>query len=229
MRLGIEAIAFDLDGTLYPNYRLNIKLIPFILKEGRLLLAFGKARTIIRREQEEDPSAYPLADFYSHQALVTAGLLRLPPQSIKEKIDRLMYRGWEPNFKKIKPFSHVAQTLAALRSAGYKMGLLSDFPPETKLEYMGLSSMWDTVLCSEKCGALKPHDCSFRALASALALPPEKILYVGNSYPYDVVGASRMGMKTAWLKSPIIPGGRKHPAPDFIFSDYRQLRDYMLT
>jgi len=229
MRPGIEAIAFDLDGTLYPNYRLNIKLIPFILKEWRLLSAFGWARNVIRKEQENPSSGYPLADFYSHQAFVTAGFLRQPSPPIKEKIDRLMYRGWEPIFKKISPFPHVAQTLASLRAAGYKMGLLSDFPPETKLEYMGLSGIWDTVLCSEQCGALKPHACSFKALSAALALPPEKILYVGNSYPYDVVGASRVGMKTAWLKSPIIPVGRKHPAPDFIFSDYRQLRDYMLA
>jgi len=229
MRPGIEAIAFDLDGTLYPNYRLNIKLIPFILKEWRLLLAFGRARNIIRREQEEPSSVFPLDDFYSHQAQVTADLLRLPQPPIREKIDRLMYRGWEPIFKEIKPFPHVAQTLADLRSAGYKMGLLSDFPPETKLEYMGLSGIWDAVLCSEQCGALKPHPCSFMALAEALALPPEKILYVGNSYPYDAAGASRAGMKTAWLKCPIIPAGRKRPAPDFIFSDYRQLRDYMLT
>ena len=228
MQNGIEGVAFDLDGTLYPNYRLNIKLIPFILKETRLLTAFGRARSIIRREQELS-SAYPLADFYHYQAFIIARLLRRPQPQIKEKIDRLMYCGWEPLFRNIKPFPHAAQTLAALRAAGLKMGLLSDFPPEKKLEYMGFSGIWDAVLCSERCGALKPHICSFTKLAAALALPPEKILYVGNSFPYDVAGASRAGMKTAWIKSPIIPYREKQPAPDFIFSDYRQLRDYMLT
>ncbi|MCL2214832.1 MAG: hypothetical protein FWC06_06435 [Treponema sp.] len=43
----------NLDGTLYPNYRLNVRLLPFIIKEGRFLSAFSKARKIIRREQAE--------------------------------------------------------------------------------------------------------------------------------------------------------------------------------
>jgi putative hydrolase of the HAD superfamily len=224
MRKDIEAVAFDLDGTLYPNYRLNIKLIPFFLKEWRLLIAFGRARNIIRREQKTSPD-FPLADFYHHQAAITAGFLRLPPEPVKERIDRLMYRGWMPFFRKINPFPHAAQTLVALRAAGYKLGLLSDFPPETKLEYLGLSGIWDAILCSERYGVLKPHARSFRELAAALALPPEKILYVGNSFHYDVAGANREGMKTAW----ITPCGRKRPGTDFIFSDYRQLHNFMLT
>jgi putative hydrolase of the HAD superfamily len=66
-------------------------------------------------------------------------------------------------------------------------------------------------------------------LAASLSLPPEKILYVGNSRTLDVAGACRAGMKTAWIKPPLFPGkGRKKPIPDFAFSDYRQLRDFML-
>jgi hypothetical protein len=30
MQNNIEGAAFDLDGTLYPNYRLNIRLIPLM-------------------------------------------------------------------------------------------------------------------------------------------------------------------------------------------------------
>jgi len=227
MHSGIEGAAFDLDGTLYPNYRLNIKLIPFILKEWRLLSAFGKARNIIRMEQEAPD--YRLDDFYRRQAELAAEILGVPPQPLNEKIERLIYRGWEPLFKEVKLFKGTAETLAALRKAGLKMGLLSDFPPEKKLENLNISGLWDAVLCSERCGALKPHPCSFTELASAMGLPPEKILYVGNSQPYDVVGAKRAGMKTALIKSPLLPGGRKKPTADFIFNDYRQLYDFMIN
>ena len=227
MRNSIEGIAFDLDGTLYPNYSLNIKLIPFLLKEWRLLAAFGKARNIIRKEQE-NPSYQP-GDFYQRQIGITAKILEVQPQPLEEKIDILIYRGWEPFFKTIKLFKGVAETLSALREAGLKMGLLSDFPPETKLEYLGISGIWDAVLCSERCGALKPHPLSFTELAAAMAMPPEKILYVGNSRPYDVAGANRVGMKTAWIKSALLPRGHKKPMPDFTFSNYRQLYDFMLN
>jgi len=228
MRNGIEGVAFDLDGTLYPNYRFNIKLIPFILKEWRLLLAFGKARRIIRKEQET--SSLPHRDFYKYQAEVIAGLLAADPQTLQEKIDRLIYKGWQPLFKKVKLYKNTVETLNALRKAGYKLALMSDFPPEIKLEYLKLSGFWDSVHCSEGLGVLKPHPLPFAELAAAMSLPCEKILYVGNSRSYDVAGAARAGMKTAWIKSAFFPGsGCKKPIPDFSFSNYRQLRDFMIN
>jgi putative hydrolase of the HAD superfamily len=227
MQNNIEGAAFDLDGTLYPNYRLNIRLIPLILKEWSLVAAYAKARKILHREPE---TSCPPPDFYKRQAVLVAEILGARPEAVKERIDRLIYRAWEPLFKTIKPFSRAAETLAALRAAGFKLGIMSDFPPEIKLEHLGLSGIWDAELCSERCGALKPHPLPFRELAAAMALPPEKILYVGNSRSYDVAGAHRAGMKTAWIKSPLFPGkGRKLPLPDFAFSDYRQLRDFMLN
>jgi len=227
MRNDIEGVAFDLDGTLYPNYSLNIKLIPFILKEGRFLAAFGKARNIIRKEQEN--SILPQGGFYEHQAEVVAKILNVSQEKIKEKIELLIYKGWEPHFKTVKLFKRAVETLTGLREAGYKLGLLSDFPPETKLEYLKISGFWDAVLCSEHCGALKPHPLSFTQIASAMSLLPEKILYVGNSHPYDVIGANRAGMKTALIKGVFSPVSRKSPQPDFTFNDYRQLYDFMLN
>jgi putative hydrolase of the HAD superfamily len=228
MRDGIEGIAFDLDGTLYPNLNLHLKILPIVLKEARLVIAFGKARNIIRKEQE-DPS-FKKDDFYLYQAEIVGKILRKPAAQLKEIIERLIYRAWEEPFKKVTLFKGVEKTLGDLKKAGYKLGLLSDFPPDTKLEYLGLRSIWDTTLCSEHCGALKPHPLSFQKLAAAMSLPPEKILYVGNSRPYDVTGAHRAGMKTAWIKHQLIPGkGFRKPHPDFSFSDYRQLHDFMLN
>jgi len=228
MRNGIEGVAFDLDGTLYPNYRFNVKLIPFILKEWRLLLAFGKARRIIRKEQET--YSLPQCDFYRHQAEVIADILAVNPQPLQEKIDRLIYKGWQPLFKTIKLYKNAVETLNALRKAGYKLALMSDFPPEIKLEYLKLNGFWDIVHCSEGLGVLKPHPLPFAELAAAMSLPCKKILYVGNSRSYDVAGAARAGMKTAWIKSKFFPGsGFKKPIPDFSFSNYRQLRDFMIN
>jgi putative hydrolase of the HAD superfamily len=228
MRDSIEGVAFDLDGTLYPNYRLHYKLIPFLFKELRLLSAFGKTREILRKEQES-LSRPPEGDFYQRQAAIVAGILSSTPDIIWEKIDRLIYKGWEPLFMKVKPYRGVKETITALRGAGYKIGLMSDFPPEIKLEHMGIRGLFDTALSSEWCGLVKPHPLPFMELASAMGLPPEKIIYVGNSYPYDIVGANRAGMKTAWIKSPLFSAGRRKPAPDFTFYDYRQLRNFMLN
>jgi putative hydrolase of the HAD superfamily len=58
---------------------------------------------------------------------------------------------------------------------------------------------------------------------------PERILYVGNSVEYDVRGAKAVGMRTALIT--LWPRKRRaqNAEADFIFSDYRQLRGYVLS
>ena len=230
-----SAVAFDLDGTLYPNFQLFSRLVPFLLKEHRLLRAMDKARRQLRNSGEYG------TDFYDIQARLMAEILGESAEKVKDRTERLIYRGWEPFFKKIKLFPHVIETLDAFRNSGVKMGLLSDFPPEIKLKNLNIAGYWDAVVCSECTGCLKPDAQPFLELARKMALPPEEILYVGNSVSYDVEGARRAGMKTALIRRRIrvmpASGGRlrfrrkKQRAdmiPDFIFHDYRQLRDYVL-
>jgi putative hydrolase of the HAD superfamily len=231
MRPGIEAVAFDLDGTLYPNYSLNIRLLPFALGNARLLSAFGKARAI----HHSECAAAAQSDFYADQAALVAEILGEEPVAVKGKIEKLIYRGWEAHFKKIRLYSGVLETLEAFRSAGLKLGLLSDFPPEAKLEYLGIGSYWDAVLCSERIGCLKPESASFFELAKALVAEPEKILYVGNSFHYDVIGAKKAGMSAALIKRTFFSTGtsiikkKSGLQADFVFDHYRQLCNYVLN
>ena len=226
-----SAVAFDLDGTLYPNFRFYIRLVPFLLKELRLLTALGKARTQLRRSYLDSPEVSAVdskEEFYDVQARIMSRILGKPAEVIKDKTEKLIYRGWEPIFRKVRLFSHVLETLDAFRANGVKMGLLSDFPPETKLENLGIGGYWDAVICSEQTGRLKPDKKPFFDLAEKMGLPAKEILYVGNSISYDVKGAFMAGMKSALVR----PKWKKFPSvkeANFIFYNYRQLRDYVLS
>jgi len=216
--LDIDAVAFDLDGTLYPNRRFYLRLIPFIVREHRLLSAMGKARDALRAAAHE-------GRFYDLQARIMAEILDDDPDAIKAKTERLIYRGWEPLFRDIKVFDGVRETLEEFKRAGLKIGLLSDFPPETKLENLGIADPWDVVLCSERVGRLKPDPLSFRVLADQLGVDCSRVLYVGNSVKYDVVGSKDAGMKSALISK----FRKRNSGADFVFSDYRQLRRFVLT
>jgi putative hydrolase of the HAD superfamily len=220
-----DAVGFDLDGTLYPNYRLNIRLGSFMLRELPLFLALAKARAVLHGGKGSFPPLSSGEALYEFQARLMASLLRADPAAVREKTERLIYRGWEPLFKNIAPFSGLRESLAAIRSGGRKLGLLSDFPPEKKLENLGLGGLWDAVLCSEFTGSLKPAALPFMELARRLDCPPERILYVGNSRKYDVGGAKQAGMKAALISWPF---RRSCPEADFVFSDYRKLTQFVL-
>jgi putative hydrolase of the HAD superfamily len=224
MRETLGAVAFDLDGTLYPDYRLYARLVFFALKEFRLLRAFGRARHTLHREGGAGEE-----DFYAVQARLMAALLKTGAETVRARTEKLIYRGWEPLFRKIKLYAHIRETLEALRQGGLKLGLLSDFPPALKLEYLGLDGLFDTVLCSERLGCLKPDKRPFEALARSLGEDPGRVLYVGNSVPYDILGARGAGMKAALIRPPFPFGRAKTGGADFVFFDYRTLRKFVLN
>jgi putative hydrolase of the HAD superfamily len=227
MESALKAVAFDLDGTLYPNYRLNVRLVPFILREFPLLAAFSRARNRLRRGKGPGDRILPGEDFYAAQARLAAAALKTPAPQVRDKIDRLIYRGWEAHFSSIRLYPHVRETLDRLRRGGLKLALLSDFPPEQKLRNLGLDGIWDLVLCSEVLGALKPAPLSFTELVRRLDLEPERVLYVGNSAAYDIRGAKAAGLKAA-LVSPLLKSRNRTAGADFCFHDYRKLAQYVL-
>ena len=214
-----------MDGTLYPNYQLYIRLIPFIVRKFPLLLALNKARIRLRSSSHEE---FPPEKFYDIQAVYMAESLNLSPPQAKQQLEQLVYRGWEPLFTSIPLFDGVRECLQIFRDSGIKLGILSDFPPEKKIRNLGIADFFDVLLCSEIIGRLKPNPLPFITLARYMELPPEQILYVGNSVPYDIIGAKGVGMQTAL----ILPGKKRKSGnrgnADFIFSSYRQLSTFVI-
>ena len=229
--LRFPAVAFDLDGTLYPNFSFYRQLIAFLLKESKFLWAFGKARDRLRKESEISEFTEAGA-FYRVQAKYVSEILGKDPDFLENKIEESIYRGWEPLFSRVRLFSHVKKTLQTLRENGIKLGLLSDFPPEAKLEYLGISEFWDTVMCSEEFGRLKPDGLPFKKLSQTMGFPPDEILYVGNSFSYDILGAQKAGLRAAWIRPKsayLFPDNKRERKADFVFFDYRQLSKFVLT
>jgi len=212
----LEAVGFDVDGTLYPNARMYVRSIPFSLCHLRFLYHFGRVRKEIRRIR-------PIEDFRSLQAHMLGDRLGVSPDRADRMISVHVYHSWERGLRRVAPFAGVRGVLGRLRALGLKLGVVSDFPVERKLGYLGLSGLWDCSFSSEDIGYLKPNPEPFRHLAACLGVAPDRVLYVGNSYAYDVRGARSAGMKTAHLT-------RRAPAgseADLSFSNYAALEAWI--
>lgn len=222
MKKDFSVIAFDIDGTVYPEWRLYVRLVPYFLSHLGFFLHYKRVRKILHRTA-------PLPDFFEYQSRLLAEELDCSVADAKEKIKTIIYEGLRPYFARIKPFQGIEDTFKAFKNAGYKIALLSDFPPAQKGEIWGLIPYCDLILGTEDIGALKPSLYPFGVMAHILEVPPEKILYVGNSIRYDVRGAKAAGMKVAYL----MPLWRRifcRPLgeADFCFSNYRQLQNIVL-
>lgn len=228
MKPEIDAIAFDIDGTLYHNWAFYRLLGPFLIRNAAFLAEFGKVREVIRVWQEENPGVAH-EDFFGWQASLMAARIGTDEDTARRLLDEKIYTGWKPLFERVRPYPHLEESFAAFRSAGLKIGILSDFLPSQKGDIWGLEALCDVVLGSEETGALKPSPVPFRALSASLSVPADRILYVGNSVRSDVRGAHSAGMKTACIISPVaLALGRTVSGADISFSSYRQLTRIVL-
>ncbi len=217
MMKDIKAVAFDIDGTLYPDWRLNVRLGWYFLKNLKFFLAYNKVRHTLHRTAV-------LPDFFEFQARLLAHELKITVEEAHLKINTIVYDGLMPFFPKIKPFKYIEECLQELKSHDLKLAILSDFPPEQKGDLWGFLPYFDVVLGSEVCGALKPSIYTFGTLAQKLNLEPHEILYVGNSIRSDIKGANNAGMKTAYIM-PLIRKifNKKLKIANISFKTYRQL------
>ena len=215
--MSVKAVAFDIDGTLYPNRSMYFHSLPFYLLHLRQVTAFSKIRRDIR-------DIVPVEDFSGLQADLLGRELGLDREQAARVVEDIFYGEWENIFKRVRPFPGVGELLADLREKGIRTAALSDFPVGRKLEYFGLDGRWDLVMSSNESGYLKPSKEPFLELARRLDLNPADILYVGNNFEYDVLGSREAGMKSAYIAP---SWKRKRSEPDFQFSRYSQLTSYI--
>ncbi|MER0448523.1 HAD family hydrolase [Streptomyces sp. Edi4] len=70
---------------------------------------------------------------------------------------------------------------------------------ERKLRILGVRDRFEALLCAAELGVAKPHPDAFLAGCTALGLPPEEVVYVGDQPDIDARGAVQAGLKAVWL------------------------------
>lgn len=239
-----RAVAFDIDGTLYPSLGLYFRNLGFGFRNYRMLRAFAKVRYELH-QRSMDPASEPgmpsdLAGFRALQARILADGTGLAFEEAFAWAERTMYGELEASFHDVRLFRGVRATLDAFAGAGLRLAALSDFPAPRKLEILGIRDYFEVAMSSEETGFLKPAARPFLTLAERLGVAPEELCYVGNSSRLDVAGAKGVGMGSALRGSSGFLKGRREPyapkefnslreiAPDLAFTDWRDLVNYIL-
>ncbi len=184
-----QAVVFDLDGTLYPPRQAAARSWGLVLRNAALFRAFRQVRIQVR-------GIRPIADLHALQADLVAERMRIDPSAARALIEDVIYTRLPAALRGVRLCRGVQPALDALRRRGAQLGVLSDMPPEAKLRHMGLDG-FACAVTSEAAGYLKPNPEPFRYVADLMGVRPDRILYVGNHYRYDIVGASAVDMLTA--------------------------------
>jgi putative hydrolase of the HAD superfamily len=101
------------------------------------------------------------------------------------------------------PVTGATETIDHLHSMGRRVAVLTNGPRAlqlAKLVALDLADRVDALLAVDDLPAGKPHPSAFLALARALDVVPDDLLYVGDDYEVDILGARQAGVRSAWLR-----------------------------
>ena len=211
-----RAVLFDVDGTLYPQSFFIRTSLKFFLHHPRLSMAFRHLRHDVR-------AIGGVEDLHLAQTSLCAGYLRIPAEQAQELLETHIYGTYMNMLSKAKPYPKAEPLLADLKDAGLKLGVITDYPVGAKLSAIGFDKYWDVAISADTMGHLKPEPDAFLLASEELKIAPDQIIYVGNEYKYDIIGAKKAGMKAAHLAQKAVP----ESVADITFSDFDDLRSYI--
>ena len=103
-----------------------------------------------------------------------------------------------------------AMALLEAVSPHYPLHIITNgFAPvqDLKLDHSGLRPFFDVIVTPDGVGEKKPHPKIFHEALAAADCLPEHALYLGDSYPEDMIGGRDVGMNVVWYN----PKGRANP------------------
>lgn len=203
----IKAIFFDLDGTLRHNVPSGGDMFTDYVKTLGLKVSHEDRMRAARWEHFYWASSPDLRDDliahsgesenfwveYSRRRLLALGASPTWALSYAPKVS--VHMGAEYRPESVVP-DDVRRALVHLKEEGYLMAVLSnrDKPFQETLDSHKLSEFFDFCMAGGEVNAYKPEPGFFEPALQRTRLTPQEVIYVGDNYFADVVGARRAGL-----------------------------------
>ena len=115
--------------------------------------------------------------------------------------------------------------------ARYRLAVVSNFDHHPTahniLKRDGIYHHFHEITISDAHGYRKPHQKIFDDTLQQLALSAEEVLFVGDSWEDDVVGAQQAGIDVAWVNPKRKPHGTTGHRPTYEIDDVLALREIL--
>lgn len=203
----IKAILFDIDGTLYRQRPLRLRMAAELLKYF-LVSPLAAARAIyilcvFRKKREALRSAKPLS---SGLAVLQYRIAADGTGFSEERVKRTVMK-WirQMPLKHLYGFRYpgMEELLRQCRDKGIRIGAFSDYPAEEKIDALKLTPFFDLYLCSTDPGidAFKPSPAGILKACRTWGLDPAQVAYIGDRPDIDGGSAASAGAHFFHLKN----------------------------
>jgi putative hydrolase of the HAD superfamily len=194
----VFGVGFDFDHTLGLDHQ---------LERVSLLNVLGRNASGTEEQQAEWGKLIDQAlHRYRHgECTLEPAILPLFTKIVGAKCDQLaLFKQFVDEVLALAP-SHVTaipgarELLDRLHAAGVATAILTNGWNPLQQKKADIIGYKGPVIVSDDLHIRKPNPQAFEALAKALNMPPEQILYVGDSPEADMVGAIGAGMQAVWF------------------------------
>ncbi|MEM3031094.1 MAG: HAD-IA family hydrolase [Candidatus Micrarchaeia archaeon] len=194
----IKAVLFDLDNTLTDFIKMKREASR---AAARAMVACGLAMPPEEAERE-------LFKTYWEHGIDSNTAFREFLKKHTGKVDESVLGCAIGAYLKVKAqhlvtYPNIVETLERLKARGMRLGVVTDAPREKalqRLHALGVERLFDTVIAFEETNRHKPHELPFKKACEKLGVVPAEVLMVGDSPERDILGAQRLGMRTALAK-----------------------------
>jgi HAD superfamily hydrolase (TIGR01549 family) len=201
-----DLIVFDVDGTLYSQRKLRLKMARMLLRHS---LMTGSMNTIkilgSYRGWREELAEEGGERFEEILISRLASRYRKSEADIQATVAEWMEVRPLPFLKECR-YPGVKELLSQLRSAGKIIGVLSDYPAQAKLAELEFDADFVVSARDEQVAALKPNLRGLRHLMALAGIGPEATVMIGDRAERDGEMGRRAGVKTYLRSNEAIPG-----------------------
>lgn len=187
----LEAVLFDLDGTLIDTNELILASFSHVLREY-----LGK--TVSRPE---------LVQYFGEPLVNTLGRFA-PPERVPDLVQAYRAFNLEHHDQLTRPVPGMREVLERLRSAGIRLAVTTSKMDETAwrgLRLFNLEGSFEVVVGAGQTRRHKPHPDPVLYTLERLGLSPgPRVLMVGDT-PHDLDSGRAAGVQTAAVAWSIIP------------------------
>lgn len=199
----VRGVLFDVDGTLYHQQPLRafmaaeLATAPFVLGSVARATTLARVLRTYRRAQEElreaPANGHSIA---SLQISLTARLTGVGESEVASAVAEWMER--RPlRYLPLCRRRGLRSLLEKLQRRNVRLGVLSDYPCESKLTALDVAPFFSPILCAadSDINVFKPNPRGFLRACGLWNLAPHEVLYVGDRPEVDARGALAAGVR----------------------------------
>jgi phosphoglycolate phosphatase/putative hydrolase of the HAD superfamily len=191
----VRLVVFDVDGTLYDQSKLRQRMMGALLVEClRRPRQLRSLRTIAEfRRQRERLATTEEAGIRELQYRFPADRLGMEVEEVRRIIEDWMLERPLAYLRDCR-WPRVGELFEALRSAGVRVAVLSDYPASSKLAALGLQADLEVSAVDPEVDRLKPHPQGLLRTLEVAGVEPAAALMIGDRDDRDGEAARRAGV-----------------------------------